>query len=285
MPVLSHHPHRRRPGRSLMEPLIAALSLAPLALAAAWLWPGRFPLSFLAALAAGLGAALALGRGRMARPAAGWCVYEALVIVLLMPSGVPWFIPGLILAAVVLARTLIADRDFLPPVNALALALGAAVLFTAPGAFGLSFGTPDLIWGVTRGNFAFLTGWTPLLASLLLTTALRARAFKWHLSAWFLIAAGLAGAAGAMASAAGVPPGWEPVPAYAAVFAAITLVSDPRSTPLAARGQAAAGIAAGTVFALFALRGMPYQGMVFSALAANLLTPLLDYVLARSPAR
>jgi Na+-translocating ferredoxin:NAD+ oxidoreductase RnfD subunit len=283
MLILSHRPHRRQPDRALMEPLSAALSLAPLALAAVWLWPERFPLAVLAALGAALGAALALGRGRMAKPAAGWCLYEALVIALLMPPGVPWFIPGLMLAAVVFARTMITDRDFLPPVNALALALGTAVLFTAPAAFQLWSGPPDTAWGMCRGNFFFLSGWTPLAASLLLTAALRARAFKWRLFAWFLLSAGLAAAG--MVSISGVPPGWDLMPLSAGLFASITLVSDPRTTALSARGQSAAGSLAGIVFALFAIRGMPYQGMVFSALTANLLTPLLDYVLARSPAR
>lgn len=283
--VLSHHPHRRRPEGAARQPLAAALALGPMALAAAWLWPGRFPPVFAAALALGLGAALGLGRGRMARAAAGWCVYEALLLALLMPAGVAWYAPALMLAAVVSARTLIADSDFLPPVNALALALGTSVLFTEPAAIKLWLGAPAESWGVAQGNFFFLTGWAPLAATLLLTLWLRARAFKWRIVVSFLVAGSLILVAWMMRMKAGPLPDWPGLAAYAACFAALTLVADPRPTPLSARGQAGAGGVAGIVFALFAIRGMHYQGMIFSALAANLLTPLLDYALSRSPAR
>ncbi|MDI6739393.1 MAG: RnfABCDGE type electron transport complex subunit D [Candidatus Edwardsbacteria bacterium] len=283
--VLSHHPHIHHQAKAERLALHTALALGPMALAAAFLWPARFMLLLALTILAGIGAGLGMGRGKITRAGAGWCLYEALLLALLMPESVSWFIPALMTAAVVFARTLIADRDFLPPVNMPALAVGTSALFSAPGIFALSFGSPTSIWGVTRGNFFFLSGWLPMLASLALTRAAQARYFKWRAFGSFLLSAGLAIVVWTMLSGISLAPGWTLMPLYLAGFAAFALIADPRATPLSARGQTAAGSLAGIVFALFAIRGMFYQGMVFSALAANLITPMLDYVLAGAPAR
>lgn len=282
--VLSHHPHRRLPRRASAEPLAAALALAPLAAAALWMRPAGFGLALLAALTGGAGAALALGRRGLNAQSLGWCVWEALVLALLLPAGTAWYAPGLMMAGVVLARTLVSERDFLPPLNALALMAGAAALFAAPEALTLS-AEPAVSWGLARGSFHFLSGWAPLAAALLFSAVLRWRSLKREMAGWFLGSAALA--VGAWGLAAGLPltAGWLSLPAQAALFAVITLVTDPRSTPLSVRGQTGAGSVAGIVFALFALRGLAYQGMLFAALAGSLLAPLLDDLAARGPSR
>jgi hypothetical protein len=279
--ILSHHPHRRMARRAAAEPLAAALALAPLAAAALWLWPAGFGPALLAALAGGAGTALALRRRRIDAQSLGWCAWEALVLALLLPAGTAWHAPLLMAAGVTLARTLAADREFLPPLNALALMAGAAALFAAPGALELSAGAPAARWGLARGNFHFLTGWAPLAAALLASAALRWHSLKRAMAGWFLGSAALALAVWGLAARPPLAAGWPALAAQAALFAAITLVADPRATPLSGRAQAGAGSVAGIVFALFALRGLHYQGLLFGALAGSLLTPLLDDRAAR----
>ena len=199
-----------------------------------------------------------------------------------MPEGAPWHAPALMAAAAAGLRLLAADRDFWPPVNTAAAVLGVAMLSAAPGALAMAPAAQPL---VGRGGFHFMSGWLPLALAAALTAALRLRTVKRAMAGWFLLSAGLAAAVWSHFAGLWGEPGWAWPAAAAAVFAAAAFLTDPRATPRSAAGQAGAGSIAGVVFALFALRGMSWQGMVAAALAANLVTPLFDHLLARSRPR
>jgi len=273
--VLSHWPHIRNPVRTGRIAFASALAWLPLAAAACALWPRAFPTTLAATAAVALGFALLSGRGRLYGAATGWCLADAALLALLMPAGTPWHVPALLMAAIGGLRALFRNRGFTPPLNFTAVALAASLLLTDRAALAVS--GPGLGEGFGTGSFYFLSGYWPLAATLLLLPAILGRWFKWTSLLSFLLAAGGA------AAVAGYLNGWqydvsavEPQ-AYAALVAGIGLVADQRSSPLARGGQAWAGIVAGLLFALFAWRGLPYQGMVIAPLAANLLTPLLDY--------
>jgi Na+-translocating ferredoxin:NAD+ oxidoreductase RnfD subunit len=280
MIVLSHHPHIRNRMRTSRVAFTAALAWLPLTAAACALWPLSFPLALGASAAVALAVPLLLGRGRISPAAAGWCLADAALLALLMPAGAPWHVPALLMAAVAGLRALLRNRGFTPPLNYIAAVMAASLLLAGPAAPALG---ASALEAYGRGAFYFQSGYGPL-ALTLLAVLLQGRWFKWpSLLAFLLTAGGCVAGVAALAGQAFDPQLMAPLLCTAAV-AGIGLVADQRSSPLSRWGQAWAGAVAGCVFALFALRGLAYQGMIVAALIANLLTPLLDY-LDGAPAR
>lgn len=246
-------------------------AMAPMVFSALYLFGTGFLYSLLAGLAGSILLPLIVKKWRRNFLDLAGAFFTATVIALLMPAGVDWYYPllaGLVISG---ARALLSEKDRLAPVNFMALTFALFVLATPEGL--------DMVYlwavnngGWAKGNFYFMTGWLPLAFSLVLLLLLTGRLYKIMILLLSLLSAG------AVFALTGLPQmgliGLAGLQAL--LFLAGILAVDNNHTPLTGRGQAIYGLLTGTVFALFALKGLLYQGLIFSALTASLFTPFLD---------
>ncbi|MDP2807057.1 MAG: RnfABCDGE type electron transport complex subunit D [bacterium] len=250
-------------------------AITPMVISALYLFGTGFLYCLLAGLAGSVILPLIVKKWRRNFLDLADALFTASLIALLMPAGVDWYYP--LLAGMVIsgARTLLSEKDRLAPVNFMALIFALFVLATPDGL------DPVYYWSVNsggwaKGNFHFMTGWLPLACSLFLLLMLTGKLYKTRILFLSLLSAG------AVIFLAGQMTGspMTDVFSYAGLqtllFLAGILAVDNHYTPLTGRGQTIYGLMTGTVFALFALNGLLYQGMIFSALTASLFTPFLD---------
>jgi Na+-translocating ferredoxin:NAD+ oxidoreductase RnfD subunit len=250
---------------------VKASAVLPPLLAALYLHPALFGMAFTAALLGHALPALLRMKWRYCRDNWGECLYGAALIALLMPVQAPWYYP---LAAGLLAsagRLLFSEPDYQPPLNFTALVMAIFILAT-PERIGLAFQWTWDSGGWAAGNFHFLTGWLPYLLALLILAIPGRGLFKMLTVFLTALAAALVlGLNGWFAQ----PASWNPA-LQALCFFSVLLASDNPYTPLSRTGQAFYGLMAGGLFGLFAVKGLPYEGMMFPALLAGLFTPALD---------
>jgi len=249
-------------------------AMAPLVFSALYLFGTGFLYSLLAGLAGSVILPLIVKKWRRNFLDLAEAFFTASIIALLMPAGVDWYYP--LLAGIVIsgARALLSEKDRLAPVNFMALTFALFVLATPEGL--------DMVYlwavnsgGWAKGNYYFMTGWLPLAFSLVLLLLLTGRLYKIMILLLSLLSSG------AVFALAGLPQMGQMgliglAGLQALLFLAGILAVDNNHTPLTGRGQAIYGLLTGTVFALFALKGLLYQGLIFSALTASLFTPFLD---------
>lgn len=249
-------------------------AMAPMVFSALYLFGTGFLYSLLAGLVGSILLPLIVKKWRRNFLDLAEAFFTASIIALLMPAGVDWYYP--LLAGVVIsgARALLSEKDRLAPVNFMALTFALFVLATPEG-LDMAY-----LWAVNnggwaKGNFYFMTGWLPLAFSLVLLLLLTGRLYKIMILLLSLLSAG------AVFALAGLPQMGQMglmglAGLQALLFLAGILAVDNNHTPLTGRGQAIYGLLTGTVFALFALKGLLYQGLIFSALTTSLFTPFLD---------
>ena len=248
-------------------------AIAPMTFSALYLFGTGFLYCLLAGLAGPIILPLIVKKWRRNFMDLAEALFTASLIALLMPAGVDWYYPLLTGIAVSGARALLSEKDLLAPVNFIALIFALFVLATPDGL------EPVYSWSVNsggwaKGNFYFMTGWLPLAFSLFLSLLLTGKLYKARIPALVLLSA-----------AAAVYAAWQMSPtinvlSYAGLQALLLLAgilaADDHYSPLTGWGQAVYGLVAGAVFALFALKGLLYHGLIFSALTASLFTPFLD---------
>lgn len=251
------------------------VALLPLVFSALYLYGTGFLFCLLAGMAGYIIMPLIVKKWRRSFLNLAEALFSASVISLLMPVGTAWYHPllaGLLISG---AKNLLSEKDRLAPVNFTALVMALFILATPDGL------NPVYLWsasygGWAQGNFYFLTGWLPLSFSLMLLVLLTGRLYKTGIIVLTLLSTGVVITlnwlmAGAQAvnviSYAGL---------QALLFLAGILAVKNHYTPLTGWGRTIYGLLTGTVFALFTLKGLLYQGLIFSALTASLLTPFLD---------
>ncbi len=247
------------------------VAMIPMVFSALYLFETGFLYCLLAGLAGSILLPLIVKKWRRNFLDLAETLFTASIIALLMPAGVDWYYP--LLAGLVISgsRALLSEKDRLAPVNFMALTFALFVLATPEGLDMAS------LWAVNnggwaKGNFYFMTGWLPLVFSLVLLLLLTGRLYKIMILLLSLLSAG------AVFALTGLPQMGQSGLAglQALLFLAGILAVDNNHTPLTGRGQAIYGLLTGAVFALFALKGLLYQGLIFSALTASLFTPFLD---------
>jgi len=250
-------------------------ALAPLVFSALYLFGTGFLYSLLAGLAGSVILPLIVKKWRRNFLDLAEAVFTASVIALLMPAGVYWYYP--LLAGVVIsgARALLSEKDRLAPLNFMALTFALFVLATPEGL------APVYHWstnsgGWAKGNFYFMTGWLPLALSLVLLLLLTGRLYKVRILVFSLLTAGIVLWLTGQMAGHPVTSVFSYAGLQALLFLSGILAIDNHYTPLTGWGQTLYGLLTGTVFALFAMKGLLYQGLVFSALTASLFTPFLD---------
>lgn len=250
-------------------------AIAPLVFSALYLFGTGFLYCLLAGLAGSVILPLIVKKWRRNFLDLAEASFTASIIALLMPAGVDWYYP--LLAGIVIsgARALLSEKDRLAPVNFMALTFALFVLATPEGL------APVYHWsansgGWAKGNFYFMTGWLPLALSLVMLLLLTGRLYKVRILLLALLSAGAVLSLNSQMT--GVPPMGTINLAglQALLFLSGILASDNHHTPLTGWGQTLYGLLTGTVFALFAMKGLLYQGLIFPALTASLFTPFLD---------
>jgi Na+-translocating ferredoxin:NAD+ oxidoreductase RnfD subunit len=250
------------------------LALLPAVGFGLYLWGWGLGGALLLSLGAGLaGHVLWAKKGLVRGRDFGW-LSDSLLINLLMPCGISRLVPaGLTLACQGL-RAMTGGRKGAYPLN-FPLVLGALTL----GAAGFEVGIlHDRAWwagAVFRGEIFFLSGWLPALMTIAFSLLLVGRLYKWRIPALGLLMP-LAYLLYLQYRAGGLAAGQLPWLAALYLFSLGVLAVDHQSTPAGRREQAWFGMAAGIMVFLFSLRGLHWQGAVFSPVIAGLLTPLLD---------
>jgi Na+-translocating ferredoxin:NAD+ oxidoreductase subunit D len=248
-------------------------ALAPLVFSALYLFGTGFLYCLLAGLAGSILLPLIVKKWRRNFLDLAEALFTASLLALLMPEGAGWYYPLVAGLAVSGARNILSEGDRLAPINFIALVMALFILAT-PEMIRMNYHWVSGNGGWARGNFYFMTGWVPLAGSLFLLVLLTGRLYKNRIPALVLLSA-----------AAVVYTVWQMNPmvnvlSYAGLqallFLAGILAVDNHYTPLTSWGQTVYGLITGVIFALFALKGLLYQGLIFSALTASLLTPLLD---------
>jgi Na+-translocating ferredoxin:NAD+ oxidoreductase RnfD subunit len=251
------------------------LALAPMIFSALYLSGTGFLYCLLAGLAGSIILPLIVKRWRRNFLDLAEALFTASLLALLMPEGVAWYYPLLAGLALSLTKNTLSEKDRLAPVNFTALVMALFILAT-PEIIRMAYHWEVNHGGWARGNFYFMTGWIPLAGSLFLLILLTGRLYKTRILILTILAASavvfltgqITGGPGTnLIGLAGL---------QALLFLAGILAADNHYTPLTSSGQAVYGLIAGVLFALFALKGLLYQGLVFSALTASLFTPFLD---------
>lgn len=238
-----------------------------------YLWGWQLGAAILISLAAGLFGHIWWAKRGLVRGADfGW-VSDSMLINLLMPVGISPLVPaGLTLACQAL-RAMTGGKQSAYPLN-FPLALGALALSASGFEGGFICHRAWRAGAVFQGEIFFLSGWLPALLAIACSLALVGRLYKWRIPALGLLMPlaflALQQRAGAL-EAVQLP--WL---AALYLFSLGVLAVDHQSTPAGHREQAWFGMAAGILLFLFSLRGLYWQGAVFSPVIAGLLTPLLD---------
>jgi Na+-translocating ferredoxin:NAD+ oxidoreductase RnfD subunit len=248
-------------------------ALAPMVFSSLYLFGTGFLYCLLAGLAGSVILPLIVKRWRRNFLDLAEALFTASLLALLMPEGAAWYYPLVAGLTVSGARNTLSEKDSLAPVHFIALVMALFILAT-PEIIRLAYHWESSNGGWARGNFYFMTGWIPLAGSLFLLMVLTGRLYKIKIPLLILLSAITV-----------VYVAWQMNPminafSYAGLQALLflggILAVDNHYTPLTGWGQAFYGLIAGLVFALFALKGLLYQGLVFSALTASLFTPFLD---------
>ena len=249
------------------------LALAPMIFSALYLFGTGFLYCLLAGLAGSILLPLIVKRWRRNFLDLAEALFTASLLALLMPEGAAWYYPlvaGLVVSG---AKNTLSEKDRLAPINFIALVMALFILAT-PEIIRMAYHWESSNGGWAKGNFYFMTGWIPLAGSLSLLMLLTGRLYKARIPALVLLSAAVV-----------VYAAWQMNPMInvlsfaglqALMLLAGILAADNHYSPLTGRGQAVYGLIAGLIFALFALKGSLYQGLIFSALTASLFTPLLD---------
>jgi len=202
-------------------------------------------------------------------------LFNASLLSLLMPEGSAWYYPLLAGLAISSAKNILSEKDRLAPVNFTALVMSVFVLATPEGLAPVYHWSADS-GGWAKGNFYFMTGWLPLVFSLVLFLLLTRSLYKVRIVVLSLLSAGTVVFLTGQMTGSPMANVFSNAGLQALLFLAGILAVDNHYTPLTGWGQTLYGLLAGAVFALFAMKGLLYQGLIFSALTASLFTPFLD---------
>lgn len=239
--------------------------------------------------------------GRFGAPRWSSAVTAAL-LVLSVPARMPWpQVLGGIVVSVVFGKLMV-DRDALRLNPMLVGRLFLMVAFpdaiqdweTSAGRFdaissatplGLLAGTKAVydpvriltgdIGGTWEGVYAILPGSPgevfPLLAIVCGVWLYLSGVLDWRPGVAFLAAFAVT------CLLLGMPVGFH-IAAGSAIFCAVYIITDPRSTPGSKFGRYAAGVIAGAVTAAVRNHGYYSEGVMFGVLAANIVSPTLDRI-------
>jgi len=246
-------------------------ALLPLAAAALWSdWLTYLIRSLLALLLYGLFLAASRLRGRQSGGNRTRLIYQAWLIILLLPGSYPWYLAW-IFPAIGLGLNLLWDDDRrLAPINSPAIILGLwLAIYSQPST---ASGGPWL-WPAWSGVPPFLEA-VPPAASAAAAWLLLGRYFKFRIQLSFvLLAFFLSGLALYNPTMLSIP---EPRALSAILIAGTFLVPDEPASPKNLGTQLAYGALAAVIFFLFLRRGWHYQAMIFSALIPSLISPWID---------
>jgi len=250
-------------------------AMAPLVFSALYLFGTGFLYSLLAGLAGSVILPLIIKKWRRNFLDLAEALFTASLIALLMPEGAAWYYPLVAGLALSLARNTLSEKDHLAPLNFTALIMALFILAT-PENIRMAYHWEANSGGWARGNFYFMTGWIPLIGSLFLMMLFTGRLYKARILFLSLLSAGAAIFIAGQMTSSPLTNIFSYAGLQALLLLAGILVADNHYTPLTGWGQSIYGLMTGTVFALFALKGLLYQGLIFSALTASLFTPFLD---------
>ncbi|GEM_PF-5963749 len=251
-------------------------AVAPLAIGSAYCFgPGYLArLAVMAASAAAL--KLALARLSAARTDWGHTLFEAVLLSLLAPAALPWYLGWVCPALALLLRWMLGGRDGVVPLNVPAVVLAVLLVHFGGGAMAIGRWAAPAWFGPAASQY-FLCGALPAGLSALAAVILLARVYKYALLAAFI--APVVFLSGLLVYTTG---GWGPaVTEQLIIFngllvAAVFLAADEASSPRAGWAQALQGLASAAVFLLFARKGQLFQAVVWSAFIPSLATPWLD---------
>ncbi|MBI4727289.1 RnfABCDGE type electron transport complex subunit D [candidate division TA06 bacterium] len=250
-------------------------AMAPMTFSALDLFGTGFLYCLLAGLAGSVLLPLTIKRWRrnFLDPVAA--LFTASLLALLMPEGSVWYYSLLAGLAVSGVKNILSEKDRLAPINFVALTMALFILAT-PDNIRLAYHWEINSGGWAKGNFYFMTGWIPLAGSLFLLMLFTGRLYKVRLLLLSLLSSGAVIFLAWKMTGNLMPNTFSYAGLQALLFLAGILAVDNHHTPLTGRGQAIYGMISGMLFALFALKGLLYQGLIFSALTASLFTPFLD---------
>jgi|GEM_PF-3230577 Na+-translocating ferredoxin:NAD+ oxidoreductase RnfD subunit len=250
---------------------VKALAVLPLLLAAMYIQPLSFGPGLLGALLGMAVPSLIFRKWRYCRQNWGECLFGSSLIALLIPGSVPWYFPLVAGLLASVGRLMLSEMDHQPPLNFIALVMAVFVLAT-PERIRLAYHWTWDYGAWARGNFHFMSGWLPYVLSFLILAVLGRGLYKLLAVITMAMAALLVlGLSGAITN----QPSWNPA-FQSILLLSILLASDNPYTPLSRTGQFIYSTICGGFFGLFAIKNLPYEGMIFSALLSSLFTPALD---------
>jgi electron transport complex protein RnfD len=204
-------------------------------------------------------------------------VNDALLINLLMPTGINVIVPACLTVLNSILRSFVRDREYAFPFNfPLILSL---TLWLLQGKLALGIDPIPVVGAGTlfRGNAYFISGWLPAGLTILFSVLFINRLYKWRiflsgilmLMAFILLSNFIRGGVH-------IPSALMLLNLF--LFSLGVLCTDHASGPAKNWGQYWYGMLCGSLLFIFFLKGLHMEGVFFAPLIAGLLNPLLDKI-------